>query len=342
MEDIKHDEATLSLQIDDTSRVAEARREVGRLAQLMQFDKTDAGRLAIVATELATNLLKHAGIGELLLTAGWVAGVPTIDLLALDHGKGIGNIEASMRDGFSTAGSPGTGLGAIARMAAGFSIYSYPDKGTVVHVRFSAATDPRIRRTPGFDIHGINVPHPHEEVSGDGWAATISNRCCRLLVVDGLGHGPLASEAAHQAIRTFRRTTSNSSTHIIEELHGALRSTRGAVAAVASVDFERCEVEFAGIGNISAAIILDHNIRRLVSHNGTLGSNMRKAKSILYPFPHGSMLVMHSDGIGTHWSPDSYPGLITHSSGVIAGTIYRDHSRHRDDATIVILREAAV
>jgi hypothetical protein len=127
----------------------------------------------------------------------------------------------------------------------------------------------------------------------------------------------------------------------MEELHGALRSTRGAVGAIADIDLQRHELQFTGIGNISATIIMGDGVRRLVSHNGTLGSNVRKVMAITYPFPHGSMLVMHSDGIGTHWLIDSYPGLIRQSSGVIAGTLYRDHSRRRDDATIVVFREGA-
>jgi serine phosphatase RsbU (regulator of sigma subunit) len=219
--------------------------------------------------------------------------------------------------------------------------YSYPEKGTIEPARIIAQqTPPSICMSP-FDLYGINIPHPHEEVSGDGWTSRLSDERCLLMVVDGLGHGPSAAEAAQEALATFRQTTSTSPAHIIEDIHGALRSTRGAVAAVAEVDLQRREVSYAGIGNISATIIMHGGVKRMVSHNGTLGSNMRKVMDMPSPFPHGSLLVMHSDGIGTHWSIDAYPGLMSQGSGLIAGALYRDHNRHRDDATVVVLQEKA-
>src|SRR4051812_45845337 len=101
------------LRVEDDSQVAPARRAAEHMAAALGFDETKRGQAAIVATELATNLLRHAAGGELLVLGG-PAG---LDLLAWDRGPGISDIAASSADGASTRGGPGTGLGAVRRLA---------------------------------------------------------------------------------------------------------------------------------------------------------------------------------------------------------------------------------
>src|SRR5271154_6759271 len=98
--------------ISEQSEILHMRREAEALAKGLGYSPEDRGRLAIVATELATNLLKHAGHGEILL--GWSenASVPCVELIALDQGPGMADVEGCLADGYSTAGSQGTGLGA--------------------------------------------------------------------------------------------------------------------------------------------------------------------------------------------------------------------------------------
>jgi hypothetical protein len=81
--------------------------------------------------------------------------------------------------------------------------------------------------------------------------------------------------------------------------------------------------------------------RNLVSHNGTLGHQVRKFQAFEFAFAKHALLLMHSDGIATHWSLSAYPGLTRHHPAVIAATIFRDHARVRDDATVAVLRNNA-
>ena len=97
---------------------------------------------------------------------------------------------------------------------------------------------------------------------------------------------------------------------------------------------------YAGLGNISAILTLASGGRQnMVSHNGTAGHSAARIHEFQYPFPRDAVLVMHSDGLATHWDLAAYPGLRTRHPSLIAGVLYRDHSRRRDDVTIVVVKE---
>jgi hypothetical protein len=93
------------------------------------------------------------------------------------------------------------------------------------------------------------------------------------------------------------------------------------------------------VGNIAATILDNGNSRSLVSHNGTVGAEMRKAQEFTYPWQSSSILVMNSDGLSTHWKLDPYPGLANRSALMIAAVLYRDFKRTRDDATVLVARQ---
>jgi anti-sigma regulatory factor (Ser/Thr protein kinase) len=328
---------TTAIAVAEATMVAETRRRAASLAESLSFDHTQGGRVAIVATELATNLIKHAGGGSIYASRAEVAGGTAVDLLAVDTGPGMHDVETCLRDGFSTAGSPGTGLGAIARLSSSIDIYSQPGVGTVVHARIYGSGGPS-RET--FDIHGISLPHPGEEAVGDGWSYEISDRTCRVFLTDGLGHGPLAATAAAEGIAAFHGAGAVGPMRALEEVHVLIRGTRGSVAGLALIDLAASQLVFSGIGNIGAMIVEAEQTKRLVSHNGTLGSNVRRFQELTYPFPRGAVLVLTSDGIATQVDLGKYPGLAARSSALIAGIVIRDFNRERDDTTVVVVREA--
>jgi hypothetical protein len=128
----------------------------------------------------------------------------------------------------------------------------------------------------------------------------------------------------------------------LDAAHAALRVTRGAALAVTQIDLAQRVVTFAGVGNISAMLQGANGASRgLSSHNGTVGHVMRKAHPFTYEWPVGGTLVMHSDGINTHWRLDSYPGIGSYDPAILAAALYRDAKRGRDDATVVVFRERA-
>ena len=325
--------------IGDPSGASEARRAAGQRAGAVGFDETAAARVALIATELATNLVKHAGGGSILFGADDETS-GQVHLLAMDKGPGIRSVPAAMEDGFSTAGSPGTGLGAIRRSATGFHMFSLPDKGTIVSCCVGnglAQTWPAAGRS-GVSIAGICLPKPREEVSGDAWSAIASPAEVSLMVADGLGHGLAAATASGAAVRSFHESARAPVEEIVRASHAALRPTRGAAIAVARIHESVGKVEFVGIGNIAGSVLDAEGTRRAVSHNGIVGHEMRKVQMFSYPWRPAAILVMHSDGIGTGWNFDQYPGLRAQSPEVIAAVIYRDFCRGSDDATVVVAK----
>src|SRR5580698_6689616 len=110
--------------IEEESQIGEARRDAQRLAIAYGLDATQTGRVAIAATELASNLLRHGGGGELLLQPIRSGAAENIELLAIDKGRGMNDVARCLGDGYSTGGTSGTGLGAVRRLYAEFDIYS--------------------------------------------------------------------------------------------------------------------------------------------------------------------------------------------------------------------------
>ncbi|HEV8640103.1 MAG TPA: ATP-binding SpoIIE family protein phosphatase [Methylomirabilota bacterium] len=328
----------LALPIVEPSQVAAARRLSVALASRRGFDETEAGKVAIVVTELATNVIKHASGGELLVRGVPQDGMETIEVMALDTGRGIPNVDQCLRDGYSTAGTPGNGLGAIMRLAGLFDIHTVPAVGTAVLVRVFGGKPRAVPSPPPLDIGAVSVPRPGQELCGDGWAAEEQAGGAAIVIVDGLGHGASAAEAATAATQAFRDNAGLAPAARLHCIHGALRSTRGAAVAVAEVDPDHGTLRFCGVGNISGTVLSDQGPRKMVSQNGTVGHEMRKVSEFTYPWPENALLVLHSDGLSTHWSLDGYPGLSRRRPSLIAGVLYRDFKRGRDDVTVVVAK----
>ncbi len=327
--------------IEETSQVAEARRKVTVLAAEVGLDETYAGICAVIASEMGTNLVKHAKEGELFLRTVAHGSVRGIELVALDRGPGMANVGRALQDGHSTAGSSGTGLGAIVRMATEFDIYSLPGRGTGLVARMWNAAVPGAGQASAVRTGVINLAKSGETVSGDAWYVESSSRRTVCAVVDGLGHGSLAAEAAVLAVESLHEHHDAPLSDQIDFAHGALRSTRGAAVGVAEILHDQGIVRFVGIGNIMAAVCQDGATRNMVSQNGILGHQIRKVTEFQYPWSESAMLIMCSDGINTHWDLGQYAGLTARDPSLIAATLYRDFTRGRDDTTVIVLKDGA-
>jgi anti-sigma regulatory factor (Ser/Thr protein kinase) len=328
----------LVLPVTEISQVAEARRASTRLADQLAFDEADIGTIALIVTEAATNLAKHATEGEILLYALQSGEVGGIQVLALDKGPGIANAAQALRDGYSTTGSPGTGLGAMERLATLFDIHSVPGAGTALLVRLWSKPLSNTRPPP-LEVGALSLPKPGEVVCGDRWAVAWFPERTMILMADGLGHGPGAAEAAMEAVRTFHERAALTPSAIVESIHVALRSTRGAAIAVTEIAPLQEAIRFAGVGNISGVVLSSEGSRQMVSHNGTAGHSARRIQEFTYPWSSDAHLILHSDGLVSHLHPERYAGLLKHNPDLIAATLYRDYTRGRDDVTVVVARE---
>jgi len=315
--------------IDDPSKVGEARRAAHTLANF-ELDAESAGRVAIAATELANNLLLHGnggGGGELLLQKLGDDKSPAIELLAIDRGRGMPDVERCLTDGYSTAGTPGTGLGAVRRLASEFEIHSAPGEGTVVMARFGAVLPLR--------YGAVNVAIDGEVLCGDAWDLAQGPQGLALFMIDGLGHGAFAAEAAQVGVDTFRSAPFAEPQDILSRANASMSRTRGGAGACARIVGDK--IAYAGIGNISAALVSAGKSTGLVSHNGTLGLHKRRGQQFEYRREPGALLVMHSDGVSARWGLKENAALLARHPAIIAACLYRDHGRQRDDATVVVV-----
>lgn len=333
---------SVALPVSEPSRAGEARRVASAMAERAGFDEVGRGKVALVATELANNLLGHARGGELIFTVLDRGGAGGVEILAVDRGPGMADFRRCLVDGYSTGGTPGNGLGAVARLSADFDVHSAPGEGTSMVARLWASPPPRARAGTGLEIGAVCLPVAGEVECGDAWAAVEPEPGRALiLLADGLGHGPDAAVASRAAVEVLRRGAGPDPADVLRAAHEALKGTRGAAVSVASVDRGRGEVRFAGVGNVSGTIVAADGRHGLVSHNGTVGQEARKIQEFARPWPEGALLVMHSDGLTTHWKLDRGSPLASRHPSVIAGVLYRDGSRGRDDVTVVVARDAA-
>lgn len=320
-----------SVPIIDRSSIGEARRTAILAGQSLGFDQERRSDIGIVATEVATNILLHAGTGEMLLCPCCEGEKIWLDVFALDSGPGIADVGRAMEDGFSTVGTAGQGLGAISRIADASGLYSASGKGTVSWSRFI------IGGPPAAMLGLINLPIRGETECGDSFFIRRGDFSSMYMVVDGLGHGAGATEAAEEAVATVRRYADETLSAIVERTHEALRKTRGAAMSVVRVDHSRLTVTCAGVGNISGILVSGAKSRAIISQNGTLGAILpRSIQEYVYPIERNTLLVMFSDGLNTKSNLGGYPGLQNRHPAVLAAVLYRDFSRKRDDATILV------
>jgi anti-sigma regulatory factor (Ser/Thr protein kinase) len=319
--------------VDEPSQIGEARRRVLDLAASTGLDAELQGRLALVVNELGSNLVKHGRGGQLLVRAIGAS----VEVLAIDRGEGMADIAECFRDGYSTAGSPGNGLGAVQRLASLVDVYTMRPGGTAIVARVSA----NVRhgdRPVALEVGTVTVPKTGEEVCGDGFAVADDQELPSLMVVDGLGHGLGAADAARLAVRVFEAAPGLPPGAQIEAIHDALRGSRGAAVSVARIDRTRGVVTYSGLGNVAGTIVADGTSRHMVSANGTAGHDAGRIHEFTYPWSDQAMLVMHSDGLASRWQIERYPGLPGRHPSLLAGVLYRDWSRGRDDVTVVAAR----
>ena len=329
----------LDIAVSESSQVGEARRAASRLAADHDLDETAVGRIAIIVTELGNNLARHATKGRLLIGCRKTDEGCQLEVISIDSGPGM-DVARCLRDGFSSGGTPGTGLGAVQRLSTDFSAFSAPDKGSVILSRTwvpsaarSGAPSPRAR----FAHAGICLAAPGETVSGDAWDIRIEDGKATVIVADGLGHGPVAAEAAAEALKAFG-TLRGSPASVLERAHPALRTTRGAAVSIVELDANAGTLVYAGAGNISGRTISGIEDRSLMSQHGTLGVQIRRLHDVAYAWPDHSIVVLHSDGLLTRWNLKDVGGLLQCDPAVVAGWLLRDFTRGHDDVTVVVLK----
>ena len=282
-------------------------------------------------------------------TLGAAAG---LELFYCDKGPGIYNLDRAIRDGVSTSGSLGAGLGAIRRLSDEFDVYSTlratgrlaPQRrtahGTVLLARKWVAPD-NLEEEASQLAKRIGVwsrPHPKEEVNGDAYFIKTRRARTLVAVIDGLGHGHGAKEAADVAVGVLEEWMGENVDDVLLASHDALRATRGAVMGAAIIDRAAAQVHYAGVGNIAVRAFGTPEKFSPIPSNGTLGARLGKIRVWSAPWAEGSTLLLASDGLSESWDISSYPGLLHRSPQLLAGIMMRDYGRSADDATVLVAR----
>jgi anti-sigma regulatory factor (Ser/Thr protein kinase) len=342
-----------SIEIKDEAQVGMARRAVHRFAIELGFDETMLAELDIVVQEIGTNAARYATAGGWLHYTTPLGAETGIELFYWDTGPGIYNLDRAVRDGVSTSGSLGAGLGAIRRLMNEFDVYSTrrstsrlshyerrTSHGTALLARKWLNTEreegpgsPEARR---FGVW--SRPHPGEEINGDAYFITARGRRTLLAVIDGLGHGPGAKEAADVAVDSLDEWMGEPLEEVLPALHNALRATRGAVIGAAIIDEAAGRFHYSGVGNVMVRVYGAPEHTTPLSANGTLGARLGNLRVWTYPWAEGATLIMASDGVSASWDIESYPGLLQRSPQLLAGILMRDYGRNADDATVLVAR----
>ena len=326
-----HGSPTVVLPVEEESQVGHARRVAHGMARELGFDEADAGRVAIVATELATNLLKHAGHGALHLRT--LAANPgfAMELISVDRGPGF-DVNQCQTDGFSTGGTQGNGLGALMRQAQLFDVFSDARGSVLVAQVYARGASPLPLRF-GVSQHALNA----DPACGDAWHLAVDGQRVSALVVDGIGHGEEAERAALAGATIFATDPFADPAVQMQRMHQAMQGSRGGAAAVALSDLGAGVLRFAGVGNIGARLLTQATSRGLASHPGIVGSMFRKAQVFDYPVQEERVLIMFSDGLQSRWDLRDYPGLVHRHPALIAAVLHRDFCRGRDDVTVLVI-----
>ena len=332
--------------VTDQRQISSVQLDATTMGRAHGLDADALERLGIVVAAMAENIVRHAGSGQVILRAVGPQADGCVEILALDKGPGISNMPRAMRDSATPAGGVPreTGLADIRHAADLFDIYTHAGLGTAVvaHVGTAMARDPAACAAESAR-HGtegaVCVPLHGEDESGDAWAIDVADARITVLLVDGLGHGPQAAVAARAAMAVFRDAAADTPERILATMHAALRPTRGAALSVTILDRMRRVATFCGVGNVDGRIVANGGGRHMIPQNGIVGHTMPRALPTEVSWPADGRLVMHSDGISSRWRMESYPGLLVRHPALLAGVLFRDFARARDDATVIVLRE---
>jgi anti-sigma regulatory factor (Ser/Thr protein kinase) len=316
-----------------------AQKTARQLALSLGFASASSEEIVLVVTELVTNLLKHAHGGTLIFTPLHGKGRAGLQIEAQDEGPGITDVNRALTDGYSTAGSPGFGLGTVNRLMDKLDIVSEPGGCTHVtcHRWIRSKTSPLPLSLGRLDFGAATRPCLNSTENGDAFIINRWNGTTLAGIIDGLGHGQWAQRAAHTARQYIETHYDQPLGDLFQGAGCACRSTRGVVMALARFE-SNTKLTFASIGNVEAYIWDGAKRTSLRAQRGILGTNIPEIQIIECPWKSTHLLVLHSDGIRNHWPWDEFSSLAHSTAQNIAWRLLCEFARKEDDATVVTVK----
>ncbi len=345
----------LSLPIDNDSDIGVCRRKAVALAKEMEFKEVKTGELAIITTELVTNVMKHGGgKGKIIICQiKDDLGNKGIEIWCCDSGNGISNFKDAMKDGQSAANTLGLGLGSIRRLSDELEIdpetngaikeFYFNDNALHQNCIRSRKWLPKkqwLGKHKELEIGAASRSKPGEQLNGDAFVVShVNSHITVAAVIDGLGHGKEAHFASQLAKEQIIQKAELPPAALMNYIHQSIKGTRGGVIGLVSINTLSNKIFFSGIGNIESFLFNKKEKRTLLSFGGIMGHNMRTPRVFEFDFNPGDSICMYSDGINTRWKVEDLDH--NQSTQQNAETILNQFSRNNDDATILIIRYSA-
>lgn len=333
------DATHISFNASDRSYYAILKKEIHSIAVKAGFAEKRISELDIIVAEMTSNLHKYTNGGDLLIGYFNNTGEEYIELISLDNGPGISDLNKVMADGYSSNNTMGHGLGSIKRLSDEFDIYSLKSWGTIILSRvYKEKRSAKIKPKVPVNIRPLIIMKPGETTSGDGFYYKVGEGYVKLLVADGLGHGPEANKAVNEAVASFKQCPFDSPSEIIRFLHRDIRKTRGIVGTVVIYDIKNKIFKIAGVGNIATKLFgRMNNSKTILAYNGIIGHNIPNTMNDQQmSFADYQQMIFCSDGIKTRWDVNRYTGINRCDSTIMAAAIYKDFARQTDDMSVII------
>jgi anti-sigma regulatory factor (Ser/Thr protein kinase) len=333
------DKSFTNYHIGDRSFVAYVKREIHNEVLHANFSENQVGQIDIIVSELCSNVVKHAGGGQVLYrTLQSNRNHATFEIICFDNGPGIKDPKKMMKDGISTTKTLGQGLGAIERLSSASQLYSIPGWGTVHYSMVTSKKNVEATVCP-IEVRGLAVMKPREKYCGDGYRIKRNISNVQIFFGDGLGHGLHAKEAVDLAGEFFMSSNEEDPVEIMKQMHEHVRRSRGLVATVAVYDKKSNHWRICGVGNILTRVYAGITYKNYMSYNGTVGLNVPASmNNSIFPAEKNQHLILCSDGLRTRWDISKYPAILKYDNIVLATALYKDFSRGNDDSSILVAK----
>jgi anti-sigma regulatory factor (Ser/Thr protein kinase) len=329
----------VALKADDRSYFAILKKQVHTMAKAGGFSEQKVGEIDIIVAEMVSNLVKHAGGGQVLVKLVEEKGAQGIELISIDHGPGMTDITRMVADGVSTKNTLGQGLGAMKRLSEKFQVYSLKDWGTIILCRVFEKNLQDFTKPAKEETRYIVLPKPGEEACGDGVACKSTATHIKLFLGDGLGHGPEAAIAIKVGIKAFENDRTNDPVDIIKQINEAARKTRGLVGMVAVFDIRQKQWNLCGVGNTMARVSSNEKSHTYMSYNGIIGLNVPNTLKVQeVPYAAGQYVVLCSDGFKSKWDTIKYPVIHKYDPSILAAALLKDYARQTDDMSVAVCK----
>jgi len=316
-----------------------ALRQVSKTtAAAIGFSERESEEIVLAVSELASNLVRHAGGGMVILTPLSNDGRSGIQIESVDKEPGIPDIERAMTDGFSTVGSLGYGLGTVNRLMDELDIESQPGAGTHIVCRRWVRVNEASSKLCPLSFGAATRPHPQMGLNGDAFVIKQWGESALVGVIDGLGHGQWAQRAAQTARRYVESHFAQLLGETFRGVGRSCRPTRGVVMALVRFDWAQEKLTFATVGNIEMRVFNSPEPVKFVIRRGIIGLNAPNPVVTEHHWEPSNIMVIHSDGVRTHWQWEDFPELANESATITAQRLLHVLAKEEDDATVVVAR----